>query len=71
MMIMIYSEELTIQKLANSRTKLTNPNIGARLAGSDSPTRIFDAVLEMVSRAKLTKAKRVLDPTSLYGHFSF
>jgi hypothetical protein len=33
----------------------------SRLAGSDSPTRIFDAVLEVVSRAKLVKETRVLD----------
>lgn len=38
----------------------------SRLAGSDSPTRIFDAVLEVVSRAKLIKETRVLDSTPLY-----
>ncbi len=38
----------------------------ARLAGSDFPTRIFDKVLEVVSRAKLVKETRVLDSTPLY-----
>lgn len=38
----------------------------ARLADSSDPRRIFDAVLELVSRANLVKEKRVLDSTPLY-----
>ena len=38
----------------------------ARLAASENPTRIFTAVLEVVTRANLVKEKRVLDSTPLY-----
>lgn len=38
----------------------------ARLAASGNPTRIFTAVLEVVTRANLVKEKRVLDSTPLY-----
>ncbi|WP_280267960.1 transposase [Nocardia wallacei] len=41
-------------------------DIRARLARSDRPDRIFDAVLEMAREAGLVGRKRVLDSTPLY-----
>jgi len=38
----------------------------ARLASSDDPRRIFDAVLEVARQAGMVGAKRVLDSTPLY-----
>jgi hypothetical protein len=38
----------------------------ARLAGSDAPNRIFDAVLEVAKAAGLVGRRRVLDSTPLY-----
>jgi hypothetical protein len=38
----------------------------ARLAGSDAPNRIFDAVLDVAKAAGLVGRKRVLDSTPLY-----
>jgi transposase len=38
----------------------------ARLAGSEAPERVFDAVLEMAARAGMVGRKRVLDSTPVY-----
>ena len=41
-------------------------NMRARLRNSDSPTRIFEAVLSVAKDAGLVGARRVLDSTPLY-----